>query len=157
MAYIREALSPIAKQLAQDVDDLVWVYIEAISTDPQVHFQPLAVAAAKAELHKEFSLTVVPGVLSLRIAVDIDTGANWKASLTVTPTVFGFGLTPSSISLSSEQKEITIHPSIAVAGVDLTLGLYGSNLCFGVSGRAWYWAFGKHYKSFDAKDLFCIL
>lgn len=63
--------------------------------------------------------------------VDVETGENWKASLTVTPTVLGFGLDPSHFTLSHDKNEITIHPSIAVAGVDLTFGFYGPRLRFG--------------------------
>jgi hypothetical protein len=158
VVYIKEQLQPLADEIGQDSEDLAWTYIQAISTDPQVDVQPLeGASAAEDGFHKEFNVTVVPGVLSLLVAVDVETGENWSAALTVTPTVFGYGLDPSHVTLSRDQSEITIHPSIAVAGVDLTLGLYGPNLCFGVSGRAWYWAFGKHYKDFEAKDLFCIL
>jgi len=159
VAYIAEQLKPLADEIGQDANDLAWTYIQAISSDPQVDVQPLegfAAPAAAAEFHKEFNVTVVSGVLSLLVAVDAETGENWKAALTVTPTVFGYGLDPSHLELSRDQSEITIHPAIAVAGVDLTLGLYGPKLCFGVSGRAWYWAFGKHYKAFEARDLFCI-
>ncbi|MER5780149.1 hypothetical protein ABT104_00245 [Streptomyces mobaraensis] len=70
-----------------------------------------------------------------------------------------FRLTIFGIRRISSQPDwdAKIHPAISVAGADLTLGFYGPNLCFGVSGDVWYWALKKHKKSIDAPNLFCLM
>ncbi|MFG2226935.1 hypothetical protein [Streptomyces sp. NPDC048644] len=85
-----------------------------------------------------YDLTVVPGVLSVAVAAELEGGDNWKAKLTFTPKVFGHGLETSGFYLSSVNSHITIHPGMAVAKADLTIGFSGPKLSFGVTGNACY-------------------
>lgn len=105
---------------------------------------------------KSFDVTAVPGVLSLTVDVDFTTGDDWKASLKITPKVFGIDMGASAAELSSTNSSITMHPSVATAKADITLGFYGPDLCFGIKGNACYWAISWHCQDFDASDLFCL-
>ncbi|MFD7104762.1 hypothetical protein [Streptomyces celluloflavus] len=83
-------------------------------------------------------LTVVPKVLSVTVTAQLSGGENWKALLEFTPKVFETPLDTSSFELSRLNSHITIHPGMAVAKADLTIGLTGPELWFGVTGKACY-------------------
>ncbi|MEV4400366.1 hypothetical protein [Nonomuraea sp. NPDC049607] len=151
VVYIKEQLQGFADEIGQDAEDLAWTYIQAISTDQQPDLQPLE---GETATHKEYSLVLIPGVHSLLIEVDTHPGGTWTADVTVTPRLFGYGLDPSHLQLSGARNEGTVHSSTNVFGADVTLGFYGPDLSFGVSGQSWHWAFGKKVKDFKFENLF---
>lgn len=118
---------------------------------------PQAYASASTdEFTHSFDLTIVPGVLQLRLDVHASTGENWSAGIKVTALVFGKNVGESQVELSALNSYIDIHPSILLAKADLKIGLFGDRLCFSVEGQACYWAFGWHCTPIDARDLFCL-
>lgn len=113
-------------------------------------------SGAEGEFTKSFDLTIVPGVLQLRLDVSASTGENWSAGIKVTALVFGKNVGEAQIQLSALNSYVEIHPAILVAKADLKLGLYGDRLCFGVEGQACYWLFGWHCTPINAQNLFCL-
>lgn len=83
-----------------------------------------------------YDVTIVPGVLSVKISADFEAGENWRAKVEFTPKVFGHSLPSSNIELSRLNSHFTIHPGMAVAKADLTIGVSGPELWFGVTGEA---------------------
>ncbi|MCC3764517.1 hypothetical protein K3N28_15750 [Glycomyces sp. TRM65418] len=102
-------------------------------------------------------ITIIPGVVAIKVEYTVQMGDDWKASVTVTPTIFGNGVGSSSFELSRTHATIDLHPSVVVAKADLTIGFSGEKLCFGVSGQACYLGFGWQCQSFSANNLFCLL
>ncbi len=112
--------------------------------------------ARSDDINKSYSITVVPGVLAVRVDVGIRMAANWYGKVVVTPTIFGKGVGSSEAQVSRAQSFIEIHPSALLVKADLKIGIYGDKMCFGIEGRACYWAFGWKCQSFDKQGLFCL-
>ncbi|MFG2147572.1 hypothetical protein ACGFRG_25815 [Streptomyces sp. NPDC048696] len=166
---LREQLAEVAEWLSADisVDDLLSQYEAAVKKNPTPTFEettptpaPSAPAAKPAAgISKAYSVTVVPGVLSMAIKVNArngQPGENWQASADVTPTVFGHALESSHHELSPTNSSITIEsPRNRAAGADLTINVVGDKLAFGAKVETWYYdASGRRTKKINQQDLF---
>lgn len=108
------------------------------------------------DINKSYSITVIPRVLAVRVDVGVRMAANWYGKVVVTPTIFGKALGSSEAQISRAQSFFEIHPGALLVKADLKIGIYGDKMCFGIEGRACYWAFGWKCQSFDKQGLFCL-
>lgn len=111
---------------------------------------------ADFEINKAYTITVVPGVLAVRVDVGIQPLEDWYGKVTVTATVFGKNVGTSEAQISRLQSFFEIHPGALVVKADLKIGLYGEKLCFGIEGTACYWGFGWKCQDFNKQNLFCL-
>lgn len=114
-------------------------------------------SGSEGEFSRSFDLTIIPGVLQVRLDVHATTGADWNAGIKATALIFGTNVGESQIQLSATNSYVEIHPAMLVAKADLKIGLYGDRLCFGIEGQACYWApFSWHCTPIHAQNLFCL-
>ncbi|WP_026122198.1 hypothetical protein [Nocardiopsis halotolerans] len=152
----------LARELEANPDRLKNQYREAVAAhlrNPrpvELKEQEGAAAPPHFDFSKTFEATIVPGVLSLRVVVSASTGENWSAHVRVSAVVFGKEMGDAEVNLSAVSSYIEIHPSVLLAKADLKIGFYGERLCFGVEGRACYWALGWHCTPVNAQNLFCL-
>jgi hypothetical protein len=153
----------LAKQMKMEVNDLRGQYYDAVAhhlNDPK----PITVGPAQGRGEGGYAggpsdsidITIIPGVVAIKVGYSAELGNDWKVSVTVTPTIFGHGVGGSSFELSRTHATIDLHPNAYVAKADLTIGFFGERLCFGVNGQACYLGFGWQCQSFHANDLFCL-
>ncbi|MFE7607289.1 hypothetical protein [Streptomyces celluloflavus] len=160
--HLIEKLNPVAQWIGRSPEELAAQYEGAIAAHPvpeirEIPQQAYAASGGGQGFRKEWDLAVVPRVLALKIAVQATLGENWGASLEITPTVFEKELDTSRLEFSRTHSALTIHPAMLLAGADLEIGFFGSRLCFGITGDAWYYRpFEKVHNPITAKTEFCL-
>ncbi|MDW8808750.1 hypothetical protein P1P68_29145 [Streptomyces scabiei] len=95
-------------------------------------------------------------IIGVTLEGDFTPGEHWSANLKASLKIVGAVVWQTEYSLSPEHASIHINPSLPIASLDATVGLYGSKLCLRISGEGCYWWFGWNCQKFD-ETLVCFL
>jgi hypothetical protein len=168
-----EQWSELSRLMATPVDEVKSQYesfLVDITQNPEKLNQPGPVTVGKAAPGEarlaEGRMTIpiswcpIPKAVCLEFALSWTGGNNWALDLNLSVKVLGKKVwETNAIHLSSEKKFIHLQPQIAIAKLDVEIGIRQSGSCnnsFYISGKVGYWALGWHYSSPFDKDLYCM-